>query len=67
MQEIGGELNHLAVVAVADKNIITILTKKFESLTQNNVSLTAQLRYAMKLNPKMDKKLNLKQKNNQKK
>ena len=60
IQEIGGALYYLAMSAVADKDIVTELTKMVELLTQKNSSLTVQLSNTIKLNLNMAKKLNLK-------
>ena len=60
IQEIGGALYYLAMSVVADKDIVTELTKMVELLTQNNSSLTVQLSNTIKLNLNMAKKLNLK-------
>ena len=60
MQYIRGELENLAMVAVADKGIFTKLTEAIEELTRNNASLTTQLSDAMKINLEMAEKLNLK-------
>ena len=57
MQEIGGALEHLAIVSVADKDAFTRLSEAVEALTQNNVSLTAQISNATKMNLEMDQNL----------
>ena len=59
MQEIIRALEHLAMLAVADKNTVTRLIDAVESLMWNNVSLTAQLSDAMNLNLEMYKKINI--------
>ena len=60
MQNIGGELYHIALVPEADKGIITKLTEAVEELTRNNASLMTQLSDVTKINIKMNKKLNIK-------
>ena len=60
MQEIVGSINHLAMAAVSDKDIVANLTEAVETITINNSSLTTQLSNTMKINLDMDKKLNLK-------
>ena len=60
MQEIGGALEHLAMEAVAEKDIVTKLTEAVKTLTRNNASLTTQLRDAMKTNLDMAKTVNFK-------
>ena len=59
MQDIVGSINHLAMAALADKDIVANLTEAVETLTINNASLTTQLRGAMKINLEMAKKLNI--------
>ena len=59
MQYIGEAINHIAMTAVADKDIVTKLTEAVEVLTRNNASLTTQLSNAMTINLDMAKKLNL--------
>ena len=60
IQRIGGALEHLAMVAVDDKDIATNLKEEVDTLTRNNTYLTTQLRNAMKINLEMAKKLNIK-------
>ena len=60
MQEIGRVLKRLTLAAETDKDIVAKLTEAVEAMTCNNVSLTTQLRNAMKINLEMAKKLNLK-------
>ena len=60
MSDIGGALEHLSMASVADKDTVSIPTEAVKALTQNNASITTQLRDSTKLNLDMDKKLNLK-------
>ena len=60
MQEIGGALDHLYMVEVKKKDILTKLGEAVEALTRNNAYLTTQLRNATKINLEMSKKINLK-------
>ena len=60
IQEIGGALEKIALVTVADKDIFMKLTEAVKALTCNNEPLTTQLSDAMKINIDMAKNLNLK-------
>ena len=60
MQEIVGSINHLAMAAVANKDIVANLTEAVETLTTKNASLMMQLSNAMKINLEMSKNINLK-------
>ena len=59
MQVIVGVIEHLDMVATADKYIVARLMEAVESLTRNNVSLMTQFRDTMKNNVDMAKKLNI--------
>ena len=50
IQEIKGALEHLALAAGSDKDIVTKLTEAVDQLTKNNAALTSQLSELMKIN-----------------
>ena len=60
MQEIGGELEHLAMAANSYKDVFTKLAEAVETIKINKLSLTTQLRNAMKIKLEMANNLNLK-------
>ena len=59
MQDIRGALEHLAIAAGANKDIVPNMTEEVEQQIINNASLTTQLSNTMKLSRQMAKKLNL--------
>ena len=60
IQEIRGALEHLAMEAGGDKDIVAKLTEAVEQLTKNNAALMAQLSDSMKIKLEMAKKINIK-------